>query len=331
MKKKRMLSLAMAATMALTLAMSTGCNNNSDTSDGGGSGDTWPSKTINLYVTHAAGGDTDYMARQLATQLEDILGVTVVPTNVTGANGATCMQQYKDGDTDGYTFIATNTAALLGNYATGMVDFTYDAFEPVAVYGIQSGENIVVPADSPYNTLGELIEATQANPGQLKLGISTGGGVYIMSCVMANLGGAQFNIIDTGDASTRLTALLGGEIDVTSLPYSSAADYIENGQMKSLCTLLSEPPTLLADQATASETIPELKLDTEYAILAPKGTSAEIVEAMNEAILEATSTDEWKQIVNDYCFQDPYVFNAADTLTHLEEQNALFESFMPYL
>ena len=45
-------------------------------------------------------------------------------------------------------------------------------------------------------------------------------------------------------------------------------------------------------------------MDTEYAILAPKGTPAEIVEAMNAAILEVTATDEWKQIVNDYCFQD---------------------------
>ena len=111
----------------------------------------WPKKTINIYMTHGAGGDTDYMGRQLATALEGVLGQSVVVSNVTGSNGATCMQQYKDGDTDGYTFIATNTAALNGNEATGMVDFGYDAFEPVAVYGIQSGENIVVPADAPYD------------------------------------------------------------------------------------------------------------------------------------------------------------------------------------
>ena len=61
-----------------------------------------------------------------------------------------------------------------------MVDFTYDAFEPVAIYGIQSAENIVVPADAPYDTLDELIAASQENPGQIKFGISTGGGVYIM-------------------------------------------------------------------------------------------------------------------------------------------------------
>ena len=152
-----------------------------------------------------------------------------------------------------------------------------------------------------------------------------------MASVMANLGGAEFNIIDAGDGATRLTALLGGEVDATSLPYSTAADYIADGQLKSLCTCLSEPPTLLPDQASASDTIPEMQMDTLYAVLAPKGTPAEIVEAMNAAILEATGTDEWKTICNDYCFQDPYVLNVEETLARMEEQNALFESFMPYL
>ena len=338
MKLRKTLSLILAASMALAMA---GCGNSGSSSSAGTSGsgsgagsgaaDGWPDKTINVYVTHAAGGDTDYMARQLSIQLEKILGVSVVCTNVDGSNGATCMQQYKDGDTDGYTFIATNTAAMFGNYATRMVDFTYDAFEPVAIYGIHSGENIVVPADAPYDTLDELIAATQENPGQIKFGISTGGGVYIMASVMTNLGGAEFNIIDAGDGATRLTALLGGEVDATSLPYSTAADYIENGQLKSLATCLSEPPTLLPDQPAASDTIPEMQMDTLYAVLAPKGTPAEIVEAMNAAILEATGTDEWKTICNDYCFQDPYVLNVEETLARMEEQNALFESFMPYL
>lgn len=329
---KKLFALLLSLAMALSLAA---CGNTSEgTGDSGNeeaSGSDWPSKTINVYVTHAAGGDTDYMARQLCTALEGVLGQTVVATNVTGANGATCMQQYKDGDTDGYTFIATNTAALNGNEATSMVDFGYDAFEPVAVYGIQSGENIVVPADAPYDTLEEFIEASKENPGQIKFGTSTGGGVYIQSCVLTNLGGAQFNIIDAGDAATRLTALLGGEVDGTSLPYSTAADYIENGQLKSLCTCLSKAPTLLPDQPAASETIPELVIDTEYVLLAPKGTPSEIVEAMNAAILEATGTDDWKTMVNDYCFQDPYVLNVEDTVANLKEQRDLFMSFQPFL
>ncbi len=288
-------------------------------------------KPVNIYITHGAGGDADYMARMLAQALEPELGVSVVCSNVTGSNGATCMQQYKDGDTDGYTYIATNTAALTGNEATGMVDFGYDAFEPVAIYGIQSGENLCVPADAPYNTLGELIEATKAAPGTIKLGISTGGGVYIEACVLTNIGGAQFNLIDAGDGASRLTALLGGEVDATSLPYSTAADYIESGKLKSLCTLLSQPPTLLPDQEAASKTIPELVIDTEYAVLAPKGTDAAAVKALNDAILKVTATDDWKQKCNDYSFQDPFVLNVDDTIANLKKQRDLFQSFKPFL
>lgn len=336
---KRLFALLLTLAMVLSLAACGGSTSSSDSSSttGGDSDDAasasvdWPTKTVNIYVTHAAGGDTDYMARQLATALEDVLGVSVICTNVTGSNGATCMQQYKDGDTDGYTFIASNTAALTGNEVTGIVDFGYNAFEPVAVYGIQSGENIVVPADSPYETLQDLIDASVANPGQIKYGTSTGGGVYIQTCVLTNLGGAQFNIIDTGDGANRLTALLGGEVDATSLPYSTAADYIENGQLKSLCTCLSSAPDLIPDQPTASETVPEMVVDTEYVLLAPKGTPAEIVEAMNAAILEATSTDDWKTIVNDYCFQNPYVLDVEETIANLDAQRELFLSFVSFL
>lgn len=334
---KKAIALLLALVMALSLA-ACGAKNDAPASASAPAANSngktelnWPKKTINIYVTHGAGGDTDYMARQLATALEGVLGQSVVVTNVTGSNGATCMQQYKDGEKDGYTFIATNTAALNGNEATGMVDFGYNAFEPVAVYGIQSGENIVVPADAPYDTLEELIEASKANPGQIKFGISTGGGVYIQSCVLTNLGGAQFNIIDVGDGATRLTALLGGEVDGTSLPYSTAADYIANGQLKSLCTCLSKAPDMLPGQKAASETIPELVIDTEYVLLAPKGTPAEIVEALNAAVLEATSTDDWKSMVNSYCYQNPFVLNVADTIANLTEQRNLFQSFVPFL
>ena len=344
---KEVLAMTMAATMVLGL---TACGSSStetttaaaseettaaeagaETEAAAEAGDFTFDKTVNFYITHGAGGDTDYMARMLAQALESKLGVSVVCSNVTGSNGATCMQQYKDGDTDGYTYILTNTAALNGNEATGMVDFGYDAFEPVAVYGIQSGENLVVPADAPYDTLEDLIEATKANPGQIKMGISTGGGVYIEACVLTNLGGADFNIIDAGDGASRLTALLGGEVDVTSLPYSTAADYIENGQLKSLCTMLSKAPTLLPDQPAASETIPELKIDTEYVCLAPKGTDAAAVKAMNDAILDVCSTDDWKQKCNDYSFQDPLVYNLEDTKANLEEQRTLFQSFKEFL
>ena len=183
-------------------------------------GEDWPNSPINIICTHAAGGDTDYNARLMARLLEKELGVSVVVNNVTGSNGAIALGQYKDSkNADNYTFIMTNTAALTGNLATGLSDFGYEDFQTVGIFGKQSGENIVVPADAPYNTLEELIEASKQNPGQIKFGISTGGGVYIAATIMSKEYGAEFNIVDAGDASSRLPSILGGHIDASIFWY----------------------------------------------------------------------------------------------------------------
>lgn len=318
MKLKKLAALALAGAMAMSLVPTSAM-----------AAENWPEKTINFICTHAAGGDTDYMARLLARKLEEKLGVSVVVNNVTGSNGAIAMTEYKDGDTDGYTFVLTNTAALTGNVATGLSDFGFEAFEPVAIYGKQSGENICVPADAPYETLEDLIQASIDAPGTINFGISTGGGVYIASIILQQSAGAQFNVTDAGDASERLTSLLGGHVDVTIAPYSGAKEYIENGDIKSLCTLLGDRPTLIPDIPTASESgCEELVLNTMYACLAPKGTDAELVEAMNAAITDVVENDEeWKEEVNGFCFQDPYVLSVEDTITELDTQTQLFMSY----
>ena len=92
----------------MMLACSTfiaGCGGSEDKSASGTDVDSYPNKPITMIVTHAAGGDTDYNARLLARLLEEELGQPVVPNNVTGANGSIALEQYKDGDTDGYTII----------------------------------------------------------------------------------------------------------------------------------------------------------------------------------------------------------------------------------
>lgn len=293
---------------------------------------TWPAKTINVIVTHGAGGDTDYNARLLSRLLEQKLGVSVVVTNVVGSNGNIAMAQYKDGEKDGYTFVMTNTAALTGNEVTGISDFGYDAFEPVSIYGRQAGENIIVPVDAPYNTLEEMIAASQEKPGTISFGISTGGGVYIAANLLKYKGNAEFNFVDTGDGAARLAALLGGHVDATIVPYSTAAEYVEAGQVKAICTLLEESPALIPGIPAANDTVEGVVINTLYACLAPKGTPAEIVEAMNAAILDVVyNSEEYKKEVNSFNFQEPWALNVEETVAKLSDQRDLFMSVAEYL
>lgn len=292
----------------------------------------WPKGNINAIITHAAGGDTDYNARLLCRLVEKKLGVKLIPTNITGSNGAIAMTEYKDAKPDGSAFVFTNTAALTGNEATGLVDYGFESFETVSVFGKQAGENIIVAADSPYKNLGDLIKASQEKPNTIKFGISTGGGVYIASVVMAVAGKAQFAVIEQGDAANRLTALLGGHVDATIAPYSVAKEYIEAGKIRTLCTLLHDSPSMIKDVPPARETLPELEVNTLYAVLAPKGTSPEIVKAFNDAILDVVNNDpEYKEAVESYNFQSPWALNVEDSKAELKAQRDLFMKFSEYM
>ncbi|MBO5565958.1 MAG: tripartite tricarboxylate transporter substrate binding protein [Succinivibrio sp.] len=296
--------------------------------------DNYPSKTITMICTHGAGGDTDYNARLISRLLEKELGVSVVVNNVTGANGSIALTQYKDAKPDGYTLIATNTVAMASNEASGLSDFGYDAFEPVAIYGKQCGENILVNNNSTYKTLDEMIEASKKNPNSIKLGIAMGGSSYIASLIMQQDKGAEFALVDAGgDASGRMTSLLGGHIDATIAPYTLAKEYIESGKVRSLATLMSKKLPATPDIPTAQECgLPHLTIDTLYGVLAPKGTPKEFVEKINAAILKIVNTNpEYKEAIAKFNYQDPYALNVEDTNKRLAEQREHFMSYSKYL
>lgn len=292
----------------------------------------WPKQNITMIMTHGAGGDTDYNGRLISRFLEKKLGVSIVPSNVTGSNGGIALAQYKDGNPDGYTFIMTNTTALSGNEATGLSDFGYDSFEPVAIYGKQSGENIIVPANSPYSTLNDLIRMSKERPNTVRFGISTGGGVYIASVILAQ-SGAEFAVMDQGDGAARMTALIGDHVDATIVPFATAKQYIESGRVKTLATLLSDPPSLLKHVPPASkEGVPDLIMNTMYVCLAPKGTDPAIVKKLNDAILEIINTDdEYKKECQKFNLQDPWALNVPDTVAELKTQRDHFMKFSKYL
>ncbi|MDR3200096.1 MAG: tripartite tricarboxylate transporter substrate binding protein [Spirochaetales bacterium] len=302
----------------------------------GGAGDQasekWPSRPITVIVNMGAGGDTDYNGRLICRHLEKELGVSIPVSNVTGGNGSIANAQYKDGNPDGYTFLITNTVALSGNEATGLSNFGYDAFTPVAIFGKQSGENLIVPANSPYKTMQEFIVASKAKPDTIKYAISTGGGAYISYVIMSEAGGAKLVPIDAGDGAARMASVLGGHTDAGIVPYATAKEYIEAGKIRTLATFMGESPTYLKTVPPAKDVIPEALLPTMYVMLAPKGTNPAAVEAINKAILNIIKNNaDYKTECEKFNLQAPFALNVQDTLKELEAQRKHFMIFSKFL
>jgi tripartite-type tricarboxylate transporter receptor subunit TctC len=291
----------------------------------------WPSRDIQIICGMGAGGDTDLNARLLSRYLEKELNVSVPVSNVTGGNGTIAGAQYKDGTPDGYTFFTINTVAISANEATGLANFGYAAFEPVAIFGKHSGDCILVPGDSPYNTLQDLINAVKAKPNTIRFGVSTGSAGWVALVVLAQAGNAQFIPMESGDGPARVTALLGGHLDATITSYGSVKDLIEAKKLKALATLWSESPALISEIPPVQNVIPELHQDPMHVLFAPKNTPPEIVEAMNKAIQNVVRNPEFRAEFEKLNLQNASALGVNDTIKELESQRKSFMSYSQFL
>lgn len=323
MKMKRIASLALALAMALTLAScggkSTGNGGNSSAasgaSDGSAStgGSTYPNQTITLICPYGAGGGTDVLLRSLSDAASKIAGVNIVVENITGGNGATGVVTMMDAEPDGYT-IGSCSGEWVALKEMGLAPdgFDYNNAEKIMHYNFDPA-CYLVPVDSPYQTLEDLINDAKANPGKITLGVTAAGGSHhLASLLFQKESGTEFNVIPYSDGSAAaVTALISGQVDVGSVCPAEAAAQIQAGQVRIL-GICSE--NRLANYPDVP-TLKELGYDVVYGawrgLCAPKGTPDEVVEKLEEIFCQAAETQEFK----DFCANNG---NELDLLTKEE-------------
>ena len=329
--KKSMRILSLVAAAACTVTMLASCNNAAEDTSGSGSQtpgssssssglpDGYPSSALNLVVGFNAGGDTDLNNRLMATYMEKRLGTSIAVTNMAGSNGAVAMTQYQSTPNDGYTIIGVNTSALTNNYASGNCQFSYEDYEVIGVFGRGAGEMLFASKESGITSLEDLMEKSQANPGVIKMGMSSGGNTHVYALLLQEAG-MQCNIVDGGDGAERIAALVGGHVDVCFVPYLNAKEYIETGDVVPLCTIGSRCAALPDTPSIVESGYVENKIDGSYVWLAPKGTDPAIVSYLAGLMEDVVNNDadyqEEQREIND---NDPVVYTGQEALDWLAE------------
>jgi len=138
--------------------------------------------------------------------------------------------------------------------------------------------------------------------------------------------GFDVNIVDGGDGAERIAALVGGHVDVCFVPYLTAKEYIEKGDIVPLATLGSRC-SALPDTPSLSETgYVKNKIDGCYVWLAPKGTDAAIVNyiagLMEDVVTNDSGYAEEQQAIN---YNDPFVLTGQEALDWLKDAQAIAE------
>ena len=122
---------------------------------------------------------------------------------------------------------------------------------------------------SGITSMEDLLEKSKANPNSIKMGMSSGGNTHVYALLLQQAGFAC-NIVDGGDGSDRIAALVGGHVDVCFVPYLTAKEYVENGDVVPLCTI-GDRCSALPDTPSINENgYVENNFNNYYVWLAPK-------------------------------------------------------------
>ena len=265
----------------------------------GGSSE-YPTRPLTLIVPWAAGGGTDAIARVIGSLLEKDLGKPVNVVNRTGGSGVVGHQTIASAAPDGYT-IGLLTSEIAMMHHQGLTTLTGESFAPLGLANFDAAA-IQVRADSPYKTLGDLMQAIRANPGKLKASGTAQGGIWHLA--LAGLlneqqipPGAVVWVPSAGNAAALLDLVAGG-VDIVAGSHPEGRSLIDAGKVRSLAILDDKPSSLYPDVPTAKQAIgSNWTLGTWRGIGAPKNLPGPIEERLRTAVKKACESQEYRDFM----------------------------------
>ena len=244
----------------------------------------WPNRPIRLVTPFPPGGSSDVLSRLLAQKLSESLGQTVAVDNRPGAGGNIGHELAAKAAPDGYTLLLSNSSTAVTN------PFLYKrlGFDPNNDFAYISlvataGQVLVVHPSIPVKTLAELTALAKSKPGTLNFG---SGGKGIQSHISGEMYKAAtgVNIVHIPYKGTiqAVTDAVAGQIQMVFADMVPAMPQIQAGKLRALAVTSPTRSAVLPDVPTMIEAgIPGFNASLWWALAAPKGTPAEVVNRIN--------------------------------------------------
>ena len=277
-----------------------------------------PSKNVAVIVAYKAGSGTDNTARVLSKFAADKIGRTIVIQNLEGGSGSIGWTALSHARPDGYTLGFVNLPTLCSNIVEQLGDYKIDDFVPICNH-VNETSMVMVSKNSPFNTLQELIAYAKENPGKLKA--STNGmkaSNHIGAELLAKSAGFKYMAIPYGGTADQLLALRQGEVDFSVAKEADIASMMS--EVKVLGVFAEKRMPSFPD----APTLGELGLYNKWygsarAIVAPKGTPADVIAFYEEAFKKAMEDPEYIAAAKKAGVTTLYM-NAEDTAKLIKQQ-----------
>ena len=272
---KRIASLIAATTIAASTALAAD----------------FPTKPIHIVVPNPAGGTVDIVARSVADGMH--MGQPVVVEIKPGGNNVIGSEHVARAAPDGYTLLLGGTHTTINPLMRKLPYDGLNAFQPVAL--LAGTPNVIaVTASMPVRTLGELVAAAKAHPGELNLATSSpGNGIHLTSEKFQSLAGIHTNYVPYQGGVQAALAVAAGHADIFVGPLSDAAPHVASGRLRLLAVTSAQRSELVNDVPTVAESgYPGFQAVQWFGVFAPAGTPKAVVDRLSAQMLHAIDRDD---------------------------------------
>ena len=256
--------------------------------------DDYPNRPIRVVVGFSAGSGADITARVVGQRMGQILGQQIVVENKTGAGSSLAAEFVARAPKDGYTLLLATIANPINAAMSSNLSFDFPR-DFVPIVRLTTTPNILVVHPSVgVKSVKELIDLAKSKPDQLSFassGVATG--THLSAELFKVLAGVKMVHVPYAGSPQAVTDLLAGRIQVFFSPASTVLQHVRDGKLVARASTETKRTAIAPDLPTMVEGgLPGFETGLWFGLLAPAGTSNEIVDKLARAANEALQADE---------------------------------------
>ena len=264
---------------------------------------TYPNKPIRLIVGFPPGGPNDLIAREVALKLGQQLKQAIVVENRSGSNGEIATAAVGKAVPDGYTLLFGSSGSLAVSPSL-QEKLPYDSikdFAPIAAVA-SNPMLLLVPANSKYTTVAELLAAAKDKPGALSYASAgSGSPTHLSAVLLANMSSTSTLHVPYKGGGPALVDLMGGQIDFYFGGISTALPLVKENRLKAIGITSANRSTLVPTVPAISEFgLAGYESLIWYGVLAPAGTPKDILKLLQQATATIMEMPDFRKKLADH-------------------------------
>jgi tripartite-type tricarboxylate transporter receptor subunit TctC len=257
---------------------------------------TYPSKPVRLIIPFPPGGSNDVVGRAIGQQLGERLGHSVVIDNRGGAGGIIGTNEAAKAAPDGYTLLLISVAFPTSIAFNRLPQDMMKSFDPVAMLG--SGPALlVVPANSPANSVADLLNLLRQRPGAMNAAAAGIGSFQHMATELFRLQSkTNFVIVQYKGGGPALTDTIGGQVQFNLGSLVQMVPHVRSGKLKALGVSSAKRVAAMPEVPTIAEAgVPGYEVSNWWGLLAPAGTPAPVLDRLYKEIIAILDSPETRK------------------------------------